>query len=69
MTSEREKAELGAQTLKAFFEQFGGPNDQHSGVFLEILLEELMNAKAVSVFGKPQQTGIKLITVLKGTPG
>jgi len=55
MTSEREKAELGAATLQTFLEQFG--NDAHAQIVLEILFEELMNEKTVSILSQQEQEG------------
>lgn len=57
MTSEREKADLGAQTIGAFLSQFGNPSDPATGIFLGILLKELFDAKVVSLLGKPQKAG------------
>lgn len=57
MTTEREKADLGAKTISAFMDQFGSPSDPKVHLFLEVLLKELFNAKTVSLFGKPQQAG------------
>lgn len=56
MTSEQEMAELGAETLTNFFQQFNPP-DEVSQSLLNILLEELMNAKVISILSQSQQTG------------
>lgn len=56
MTSEREKAELGASTLKEFFNQFNVPDDPRAAILLELSLKELMSVKVVSLLGKSQQT-------------
>lgn len=55
MTTEKEKAILGAATFQAFFEQFG--NDEHAKLVIECLLEELMNAKTIPVSSESKQTG------------
>ena len=39
MTTEKEKIELGNDTLATFFSQFG--DDKHTEIFLECLLKEL----------------------------
>jgi hypothetical protein len=57
MTNEKDSANLGAQTVKKFLDQFGNPTDPHIGLFLEVLLEELYHAKIVSISGISQQTG------------
>lgn len=54
MSNEREKAELGASTLKNFFESWG--NDVHANILLEILFEGLMNEEALFILGKQEQT-------------
>jgi hypothetical protein len=54
--NEKRNADLGAETVRAFLDQFGSPSDPTVGVFLEVLLEELFNAKIVSLFGGSQQT-------------
>lgn len=67
MTSEREKAELGADSLAAFFSQFGEKSDAEISL-LDILLEELMktnprdilvgdHAKNVSIPSESEQRG------------
>ncbi len=57
MATEREKAELGAITIQAFFSQFG--SDEHAKLVLECLLEELMNAnaKTIPVSSESEQAG------------
>lgn len=55
--NEKQNAELGAGTLRAFLDQFGSPSDPNIGVFLEVLLEELYGTKVVSLLGRSQQTG------------
>ena len=55
MTTEKEKAELGTETLLTFFQQFG--NDKHAEIVLECLIKELLDAKTVSVLSKQKQTG------------
>ena len=57
MTTEVEKAELGANTLQEFFKQFEESNNETAQLVIGILLEELMNAKVVSILSEPQQTG------------
>lgn len=57
MTNEREHALLGADTIQTFLNQFGDPSDPKVGLLLEVLLNELLHAKVVSILGKPQQTG------------
>ncbi len=54
MTSEQEKAKLGAETLNFFCNQFG--NDIYARVLLEVLFEGLLNAEALFVFGEQEQT-------------
>ena len=56
MTSEQEMGELGAETLKNFFQQFDPP-DEFSESLISILLEELMNAKVVSILSQQESTG------------
>jgi hypothetical protein len=53
MSNEREKAELGANTLKDFCESWG--NDVHANILLEILFKGLMNEEDLFVLGKPKQ--------------
>lgn len=55
MSNELEKAKLGANTLKNFFESWG--NDVHANILLEVLLEGLMNEETLFVFGKQGQEG------------
>jgi hypothetical protein len=55
MSNEREKAELGASTLKNFFESWG--DDVHANILLEVLFEGLMNEETLFIFGKQEQTG------------
>lgn len=55
MSNEREKAELGASTLKNFFESWG--NDIHANILLEVLFKGLMNEEALFIFGKQEQAG------------
>ncbi len=52
MTSEQEKAKLGAETLNFFCNQFG--NDIYARVLLEVLFEGLLNAEALFVFGEQE---------------
>jgi hypothetical protein len=59
MTSEQQKAVLGADSLRAFLDQFGSPSDPVISVFLEILMEELMNAKIIPLLSRSQQTGVQ----------
>lgn len=54
---DKEKADLGAQTLGAFFDQFGKPSDPKTTIFLEILLKELLNVKVISLLSKQKQEG------------
>lgn len=66
MTSESEKAKLGADSLTAFFDQFGEKDDSLI-LLLDIFLEELMatnlsnivgdDAKTVLIPSESQQTG------------
>lgn len=69
MTSDNEKAQLGAETLAAFFNQLGLKNDSNISL-LDILLEELMlinprdilvsaDEKNVHIPSESQQTGDK----------
>lgn len=53
MSKEREKAELGAATLKDFCESYG--SDVHARIMLEIIFKGLMNEETLFVFGEPQQ--------------
>jgi len=53
MSNEKEKAILGAKTLKNFFEDWG--NDKHSNILLEILFEGLMKNETLFIFGESQQ--------------
>lgn len=55
MTTEVDKAKLGADTLQEFFKQFEESEIAQS--VIGILLEELMNAKVISVSSESQQTG------------
>ena len=55
MSTEREKAELGAQTFQGFCENFGG--NIHAHVLLEVLFEGLINAETLFVFGEQKQEG------------
>jgi hypothetical protein len=55
MSKDREKAELGASTLKDFCESWG--NDIHARILLEVLFKGLMHEEALFVFGKQKQTG------------
>ena len=45
MPTDQEKARLGAETIKAFFQQFG--KDKETELILEILLKEIIYAKAL----------------------
>lgn len=54
--TEKEMAELGAATLEAFFTKFGEPNP-YKALIIEVLLEELMNAKVVSILSQQEQIG------------
>lgn len=49
MTTEQEKAQLGAITLETFFKQFG--NDKHSLEVLTTLFKVLMDATPDDIFG------------------
>jgi hypothetical protein len=53
MSNEREKAELGADTLRGFCESWG--NDVHANIMLEVLFKGLMNEENLFVFGKSKQ--------------
>lgn len=53
MSKEKEKAVLGAKTLKDFFEDWG--NDKHSNILLEVLFEGLMKNETLFIFGESQQ--------------
>ncbi len=53
MTTEKEKAEFGAGTLKLFCDQFG--KDVYSHILLEVLLEGIINAETLFVFGEQEQ--------------
>ena len=53
MATEREMAELGAQTLREFCEQFG--EDIHARMLLEVLFEGLINAETLFIFGEQEQ--------------
>jgi len=55
MSTEREKAELGAKTLQGFCEHFG--DDTHTHILLEVLFEGLINAETLFVFGEQKQEG------------
>lgn len=50
MAIEKEKAEFGAGTFQLFCEQFG--KDVYSHVLLEVLLEGIINAETLFVFGE-----------------
>jgi len=52
---ELEKARLGAETITAFFNEFGA--DVYGQVLLEVLLEGLINEETLFVFGEPEQEG------------
>ena len=54
MSKEREKAILGANTLKDFCEFWG--DDVHARILLEILFKGIMHEEALFVFGKQEQT-------------
>lgn len=54
MSNEREKAQLGASTLKNFCESYG--DDIHARILLEIIFQGIMNEEALFVFGKSEQT-------------
>lgn len=54
MSKEKEKAELGASTLKDFFESWG--NDVHANILLEVLFKGLMNEENLFISGKQEQT-------------
>ena len=54
--TEKEMAELGAVTLQAFFNRFGEPS-QYKSLIMEVLLEELMNAKVISILSQQEQNG------------
>ncbi len=53
MATEKEKAEFGAGTLKLFCDQFG--KDVYSHILLEVLLEGIINAETLFVFGEQEQ--------------
>ena len=53
MSAEKEKAEFGAGTFKLFCEQFG--NDVYSHLLLEVLLEGVINAETLFVFGEQEE--------------
>ena len=53
----QKNSELGMITLKAFFDQFGSPSDKKVALFLEVLLEELYNAKTISILGESAEAG------------
>jgi hypothetical protein len=57
MSTEEEKAALGAKTLQEFFGQFATPGDVVGQAFLEVLIEELMNEKTVRLSGQSEQVG------------
>lgn len=50
MNTEKEKAEFGAGTFQLFCEQFG--NDVYSHILLEVILEGIINAETLFVFGE-----------------
>ena len=52
---ENEKAELGAKTFQNFCEQFG--KDVHAHILLEELLEGLINAETLFIFGEQEKAG------------
>jgi len=54
MSSEQEKARLGAETLQFFCNQFG--DDIYARILLEVLFEGLLNAEALFIFGEQEQT-------------
>lgn len=58
MSNDREKAELGASTLKNFCESWG--NDVHARILLEVLFKGIMHEEALFIFGKQEQTGDKI---------
>jgi hypothetical protein len=55
MITEQEKAQIGAETLKNFLNQFG--KDEIGDIFLEILLEEILNDKTIHLPCEQKQTG------------
>lgn len=65
MSSEIEKAQLGAQTFALFCQQFG--EDVYGKLLLEILLEGLLNEETVFVFGEQEQTGDQIDHSSSGT--
>jgi hypothetical protein len=67
--NEQEKAALAAVTVKDFFQQFGEPNGKYTFELLSILLEELFNAKVVSLLGEPVETGSQNRNHVQGGPG
>lgn len=55
MSTEIEKAKMGAETIVEFCKQFG--EDEHAKILLEVLLEGLLNEETVFVFGEQEQEG------------
>jgi len=53
MTTEKEKAEFGAGTFQLFCEQFG--KDVYAHLLLEVLLEGIINAETLFIFGEQEQ--------------
>tara|TARA_Y100000034_G_scaffold134723_1_gene203988 strand:+ start:1430 stop:1780 length:351 start_codon:yes stop_codon:yes gene_type:complete len=53
MSTEKEKAALGAKTFQNFCGQFG--EDVYSQILLEVLLEGIINAETLFVFGEQEQ--------------
>ena len=64
MSNDREKAELGASTLKIFCESWG--NDIHARILLEILFKGIMHEEALFIFGKQEQAGDKVDNNIAG---
>jgi hypothetical protein len=55
MSTEKEKATIGAKTFQNFCEQFG--EDVYSQVLLEVLLEGIINAETLFIFGEEDVDG------------
>jgi hypothetical protein len=56
--SRREKAAIGAQTLRDFCEQFG--ESLEGRILLDLLFEGLMNEEALFVSGQQEQAGSQI---------
>lgn len=55
MTTEGEKAELGAKTFEHFCREFG--DDVYSHILLEVLLEGIMHEETIFVSGEQAKEG------------